>query len=113
MDKKSKIVKVIKNIGIASLATMVIVPTLAKTVSEAHFREYSNDSQVKEIAKALDCNLDDVFNLEGNYSKLLHNDNEPIYVTIDSKLDDYKPVITKSLDYMFNTINSINNNFVE
>lgn len=104
--------RVIKTIGAIALSVSLI---LGGTVFTLHnkTKDYSTQNQIETIASALDCDLTYMKNNNRNQVvRMKHNGSEPIYVSISTEhTEDERRYITQSLDYVFDIVSSINNNY--
>jgi hypothetical protein len=109
--KHPRIKKVLKASAIV-LSAAVLTSGVFTGVAAYQHKDYSSQSQIKEIASELNVEDMNVLTTNGQVKRLKYNDGEPIYVKIsDDFNNEAKEGIQDSLDYVFGIVNPINDNY--
>lgn len=100
-------------IGIITfISTLVVVNGSAAIIGNVTLKDYSNNAQIVEIAKELDCDTNYISEHSNKFLRLQHNGDEPIYVHIDEQLNEtQRQCAINSLDYLFGLVGEINPNY--
>lgn len=117
---KNECLKIKKKVDLKTIATEVLSVFSALGVATAgaaiyqdvKTADYADTSQIKYIASKLDCDMSYFRQLHGKYLMMEHNGNEPIYVYFDKSMnEEHKELAKESLDYVFDIVGEINNNY--
>lgn len=95
----------------ALIAVSMLFSGVAATygVSEIAYSSYAKNSQIDDIAKALNCI--DIYRMSPS-RRLQHNNGEPISVYISSEFSEQeRQEIIHALDYIFGIVGGINSNY--
>lgn len=115
---KAKIKKLKTDLKLC-IASALLTITLAAGVTTSvvgyanvRYADFSSDSEIEQMAESLDCDLSYAQKIDGHYSVMKHNGDEPIYVSFDKNVTEQEiAVATEVLDYAFGIINKINSNY--
>ena len=113
--KENGILKIAKPfiIGLCSFIVSALIfmggPAIKTTVD---LQSYSDDTQMEEIADALNCDTRYITSEKGHFTRMQHNNGEPIYVCLDSEISESeKETIIRALDFMFGLVGQINDKY--
>lgn len=108
------IIKKIKN-GLKILTiNLLMVGTILSTTSCSNpaFENFNSDDDIVSISEKMDCDISYLKQHRGNYVRMQHNEDEPIYVYLDSVLtEDEKQSAIRALDYVFGIVGRINSKY--
>lgn len=110
-----KILKKIKNGLKITSAVALISATLFAGVAGATnltYADYLTDEEKIVLADKFDADISYMSKLNGHFSAMEHNGDEPVYVYFDDTIiEKEKEYAIKSLDYVFGIANEINSNY--
>ena len=108
------IIKKIKNgLKILTLNVLMIGTILSTTsCSNPAFANFNSDDDIVSISEQIGCDISYLKQHKGNYVRMQHNEDEPIYVYLDSVLtEDEKQSAIRALDYVFGIVGRINSKY--
>ena len=109
------IIKKVKNTLKIATASLLIAGTLTvgtAIVVGSKYDDYMSTEEINEVIELLDCDDDYLRQNNGDYYRMEHNGDEPIYVFIDDRYtEEEKVAVQKSLDTIFGIVGTINNKY--
>ena len=107
--------KRVKRIVTSALVGIVAVLGISCSVKtdkvKKEYQYYSSNQQIDYIIDQLDCDTEYLTKKGGKYIRMSHNDGDPIYVTFDNLDKSIERNATEALDFTFDVLSSINDNY--
>lgn len=98
----------LKMVGVSLLISGTIMTAGAGMIKNK-YSNYLTDYEIMGNAERYDCDTGYITKLQGHYSVLQHNGEEPIYIYLDKLLtEEEKKKSIDSLEYVFNIVKEIN-----
>ncbi len=91
-----------------------MVGTILSTTSCSNpaFENFNTNDDIVSISEKMDCDISYLKQHRGNFVRMQHNGDEPIYVYLDSVLtEDEKESAIRALDYVFGVVGRINSKY--
>ena len=112
--KYSIIKKVKTGLKMAAVALIGAATVAAGAVVYANYEysDYASNATINNIAELIDCDKSNLITINGEYVRMEHNGDEPIYVCIDDEYTETeRTAVEKSLNNFFGIIGKINSKY--